>query len=87
MASLSEIVDNTRQVVFLDTPHMGINIDALQKLNGGYLSDHVALEFGLWSRALEDQAKRFANIAGRFNISSTCASILESDGDTSKQVW
>jgi hypothetical protein len=65
---------------------MGINIDALQNLNGGCLSDHVASEFGLWSQELEAQAKRFANIAGSFNISSTCASILESDGDTSKQV-
>ncbi|KAI4913190.1 hypothetical protein J4E85_010923 [Alternaria conjuncta] len=83
---MSEILRSTRHVVFLDTPHVGVGLEALKRLNGGHLSDHVTSQFGLWSQKLEEQAKRFANIAENFNISSACATVLDSEGAMEKLV-
>lgn len=84
---MSKILENTRHVVFLDTPHAGIDMEALRTLNGGHVSDHIERQYGLWSHQLEAQAKCFANIAESFNISSACASVLDKKGLASAQVW
>lgn len=80
------ILDQTKHVIFLDTPHHGLNEAAWRALSGGELGDSERKNWGLWQTVLSDLSSVFTGIAGRFNITSACASLVERDEGTEGQV-
>ncbi|KAF8859462.1 hypothetical protein BDZ45DRAFT_356792 [Acephala macrosclerotiorum] len=69
------ILRKTKHVIFLDTPHEGLNADAWRSLSRGTFSEKSKGQWELWSSVLSDLRKVFGEIAPRFNITSSCASL------------
>jgi hypothetical protein len=57
-----------RAIVFLATPHRGLNIAALQTLVKGTATEQLILELRAESRTLTDINQRFAFIARDIDI-------------------
>ncbi|CZR51756.1 uncharacterized protein PAC_01633 [Phialocephala subalpina] len=69
------ILRKTKHVIFLDTPHEGLNAGAWRSLSRGTFSEKSIGQWELWSSVLSDLRKVFGEIATGFNITSSCASL------------
>ncbi|KAK8241966.1 hypothetical protein HDK77DRAFT_270218 [Phyllosticta capitalensis] len=75
------ILDKTRHVIFLDTPHAGISDYAWRSISRGTFSETSGGQWKLWSSVLSDLRKSFSEVSVRFNITSACASLKGGDAD------
>lgn len=60
----------TKHVIFLDTPHAGIDPVAWESISKGSFNEKNKEQWSLGSKDLEDLSKAFAAIAGTFNITA-----------------
>ncbi|KAI8955664.1 hypothetical protein F4801DRAFT_528531 [Xylaria longipes] len=71
------ILRKTKHVIFLDTPHSGLNEGAWCSISGDVLNEGGKGQWSLWSTVLSDLRRTFAEISVRFNITSACASLTD----------
>jgi hypothetical protein len=76
-----EILKNTYHVIFLDTPHMGIDTSTWKAVYGSLATPQAQEQFGLWSTVLAKLGRTFIDIGNRLHISSGYASL---SSETSK---
>jgi hypothetical protein len=78
-----QILRDTHHILFLDTPHLGLNTSAWLHIYGRSATDHAVRQLNLWSQGLVDTAKYFGGISTEFSITSVCPTQpIECDGDT-----
>ncbi|KAK8249067.1 hypothetical protein IWZ00DRAFT_316077 [Phyllosticta capitalensis] len=80
-SQFAAVLQKTKHVIFLDTPHVGINPDAWRSISKGTFSENSTGQWTLWSNVLSDIQKSFGEIAPSFNISSACASLSDRPQD------
>ncbi|VUC28701.1 unnamed protein product [Clonostachys rosea] len=81
-----KIFDETKHVIFLDTPHHGVPRDVLQSIYGRRVKRDVWSKYELWSEVLGDLSKKFSEMDANFAVSSSSASLLKNEGDPEAQV-
>ena len=70
-----DILQKTHHVIFLDTPHLGLNVKAFGAVFGAEATLRGCEQVGLWSSALTDLGKSFAEIGSKISITSVYASL------------
>lgn len=68
-----QILKDTHHVVFLDTPHRGLDTNLWLAVYGEMATPQAQAQFGLWSEGLTDLGKFFGGISTRFAITSAYA--------------
>jgi hypothetical protein len=75
-----DIFLDTHHVIFLDTPHHGLDTKLWQAVYGKLASAHAETQFDLWTKGLTDLGKFFGGISRKFAITSVYASLpIQSD--------
>jgi hypothetical protein len=75
-----QILRNSHHVIFLDTPHLGLDTKVWLAVYGKLATDQANQQFGLWSQGLTDLGKYFGGISTKLSITSAySANPIESD--------
>lgn len=80
------VLRRTKHVIFLDTPHAGLNPDAWRAISRGTFGEESIGQWKLWSSVLTDLRKIFSEIASGFNVTSACASLRSSNTSLGDEV-
>lgn len=83
------IYNRTKHVLFLDTPHIGLNWTAWRAISNTKIDTAGPkndCQWKLWSDALSDLTKTFNGISQGINITSAGADLLVGTGDSAQQI-
>lgn len=84
--SFGGIVDQTHHIIFLDTPHLGLDVSKWKAVYGRLATNQAKIQFRLWSTALQDLATTFGDIVSRPGMLITTVESTEpiqtSNGET-----
>lgn len=72
-AVYGEILERTKHVMFMDTPHRGLNTDLWHSVYGSTATEEAQRQFHLWNEGLSDIGTYFAGIYSKFAITSVYA--------------
>lgn len=73
------LIEETRHVVFMDTPHRGLDGDTWETIFGDSFNDHGYMQLGIWSSVLTELSRSFPSVSEKFAITSTFA-LYNEDG-------
>ncbi|KAK3693428.1 hypothetical protein B0T22DRAFT_505214, partial [Podospora appendiculata] len=72
-----DIVDQTHHIVFLDTPHLGLDVTKWKAIYGQLATREAKAQFELWSTTLQDLSTTFADIVSRPDMHITTVESTE----------
>ncbi|KAK3335249.1 hypothetical protein B0T19DRAFT_452137 [Cercophora scortea] len=72
-----DIVDQTHHIVFLDTPHLGLDVTKWKAIYGQLATREARTQFELWSTTLQDLSTTFADIVSRPDMHITTVESTE----------